>query len=528
LRGVLWGRKLFEVVETASPDAGHFVRRSLGPFAAAVLPRSYRGLAFADAASILLVKSSQLFDAEWYCREAGINSERTDPAKHYLTIGAGRGLNPSREFDGAWYLQRYDDVRRSGSNPLVHYLRCGRLEGRQPRAGLARAVKPSWKSIQRSVRRWRPPAGAAPGVNLIGPVDRLTGLGYSARGYIDSLKSAEVTTNVIPQREGFLHQHHGDFQFQSGSRQPINLFHLNLDFLTKKRLQDAEKFKNLLATDCYNIAIPYWELAVLAPEWVETIGYFDEIWGATSFIAQAVGSASSRPARVVRPAVEPRLPLGKLHRRDFGLPDSSFVFCYVADAASVLGRKNPLGFLQAYMEEFDRNEDVRCLLKLYLHDSHRDGLREISSVIQGRPDILLFTAALSDDAMPDLYAAIDCYVSPHRSEGLGLTMIEAMLAKKPVIATNYGGSVDFVTSQTGLPVDYRFVEVGPNNFPYPAHGVWADPLVPSLRSAMRWAFDNRGSLESIANRGYDSVRTMFAREQTGRDIRAEIERIWAQ
>jgi glycosyltransferase involved in cell wall biosynthesis len=38
-----------------------------------------------------------------------------------------------------------------------------------------------------------------------------------------------------------------------------------------------------------------------------------------------------------------------------------------------------------------------------------------------------------------MIAHCDCYVSLHRSEGFGLTIAEAMLLGKPVIATRYGG-----------------------------------------------------------------------------------------
>ena len=52
-----------------------------------------------------------------------------------------------------------------------------------------------------------------------------------------------------------------------------------------------------------------------------------------------------------------------------------------------------------------------------------------------------------------MIAGCDCYVSLHRSEGLGLTMAEAMSFGKPVIATAYSGNLDFMTD-TALLVPY--------------------------------------------------------------------------
>ena len=57
-----------------------------------------------------------------------------------------------------------------------------------------------------------------------------------------------------------------------------------------------------------------------------------------------------------------------------------------------------------------------------------------------------------------LLNSADCYVSPHRSEGLGLGLAESMLLGKPTIATGYSGTVHVTTSdaQAGEPGDYTF------------------------------------------------------------------------
>jgi hypothetical protein len=52
------------------------------------------------------------------------------PIRHYLTLGWRQGRDPSPWFSTRCYLARYEDVRRSGMNPLVHYLRFGCKEGR--------------------------------------------------------------------------------------------------------------------------------------------------------------------------------------------------------------------------------------------------------------------------------------------------------------------------------------------------------------------------------------------------------------
>jgi len=77
-----------------------------------------------------LIEQSEQFDKAWYRAQ---NPDATDdPIVHYLRQGAAEGRNPHPLFDTAWYLARYSDVRESGANPLVHFLRRGAREGRDP------------------------------------------------------------------------------------------------------------------------------------------------------------------------------------------------------------------------------------------------------------------------------------------------------------------------------------------------------------------------------------------------------------
>ena len=53
---------------------------------------------------------------------------------YYLRYGVSQKLQPSVHFDAVWYVERYKDVAASGGNPLLHYIRFGKEEGRRIRA----------------------------------------------------------------------------------------------------------------------------------------------------------------------------------------------------------------------------------------------------------------------------------------------------------------------------------------------------------------------------------------------------------
>lgn len=79
---------------------------------------------------VRLIKESSLFDEEWYRSLVPSFSTNISAIVHYL-LNRRSVVSPSRNFDAAWYLRHNPDVGAAGVNPLVHYLRDGRSEGRE-------------------------------------------------------------------------------------------------------------------------------------------------------------------------------------------------------------------------------------------------------------------------------------------------------------------------------------------------------------------------------------------------------------
>ena len=99
-----------------------------------------------------------------------------------------------------------------------------------------------------------------------------------------------------------------------------------------------------------------------------------------------------------------------------------------------------------------------------------------------------------------LIAMADAYVSLHRSEGLGLTMAEAMLLGKPVIATGYSGNLDFMNDRNSLLVTHKMVAVGQNCPPYEAGLCWAEPSIDDAARLMRRLYENRDFGKELGTR----------------------------
>lgn len=71
------------------------------------------------------------FDAEFYLSTyPEVAESNLEPLHHFLLDGWQAGFDPNPEFSTKFYLERYGDVRKSGVNPFWHYVVAGRDEGR--------------------------------------------------------------------------------------------------------------------------------------------------------------------------------------------------------------------------------------------------------------------------------------------------------------------------------------------------------------------------------------------------------------
>lgn len=108
-----------------------------------VLRRVFQPRVFARAGSRLLklircgrdllaVWRSGLFDRKYYLKtNPDVSVSGVNPLIHFLRFGWKEGRNPNIDFDLRCYLAANPDVRAAGVNPLVHYVRAGAREGRR-------------------------------------------------------------------------------------------------------------------------------------------------------------------------------------------------------------------------------------------------------------------------------------------------------------------------------------------------------------------------------------------------------------
>jgi glycosyltransferase involved in cell wall biosynthesis len=130
-------------------------------------------------------------------------------------------------------------------------------------------------------------------------------------------------------------------------------------------------------------------------------------------------------------------------RRDLGIPLEAWVIGLVANLRP---QKNHELLLHAFARLLSKEPVARLVLA---GDGNLRGALEALAHQLGVQEQVHFLGARSD--VPELFATFDVYCLPSHYEGMPLTVLEAMAAGKPVVATNVVGIGEVVThDKTGL------------------------------------------------------------------------------
>lgn len=358
------------------------------------------------------------------------------------------------------------------------------------------------------------------GANVIGHFCYPSGLRISAESMVKGMNLAGLSTSLRDLRTDVKDDpHHVDFRGMECN--DVTIIHVQPEPYFDDAFRRAQLFQRSPRT--YRIAYWYWEFDSIPESWIAHASKVDEVWAATEFVARGLRSRLSIPVRTLFPGVK-LAPYQRRERAYFGLSNEPFTFLFMFHMMSVMERKNPLGLIRAFKTAFRPDEPVRLVLKSSYGDRHPTQLQALRDAAAGA-NIVVIDEVYSPGDVLSLMDACDVYVSLHRSEGLGLTMAEAMLMGKPVIATNFSGNVDFMDDSNSLLVPYELVKLGWPIPPYDAHLEWAEPSVEHAAQHMRRVFDNQSWARELGECGKRSAETNLSLHAAGERIARRLEEI---
>jgi len=140
----------------------------------------------------------EYFNGHYYRAKYSDVNPDTDALIHFCEHGWKELRDPSPEFDTAYYIDVYRDVRSASINPFVHFISCGIKEGRKPKAHdpverkLLRSLK-SFTDISQEYKRIAPVIKIFPDGNLFSD---LLGKTQSTNGVVISFSHDDYMTHT--------------------------------------------------------------------------------------------------------------------------------------------------------------------------------------------------------------------------------------------------------------------------------------------------------------------------------------------
>jgi len=251
----------------------------------------------------------------------------------------------------------------------------------------------------------------------------------------------------------------------------------------------------------YNICAWQWELPRWPKKWAQLLNLPDEIWAQSRFVQKMFQEATNKPVTYMPLAVDKPVfkPVSKAY---FAIPEHSYAFLSVFDCNSWIKRKNPIAAIRAFVTAFPPSRrDVCLVVKIMNSRSEMEEYQELLKHAGADPRIIVIDKFLSRNDMLALIDCCDVFVSLHRSEGFGRVIAEAMYMGKPVISTNFSGSVDFAFDKTAYTVDGPLIPLKKGDYVDFEDQYWMDPDVGMASEAMRICMDDVPGTQALAEAG---------------------------
>lgn len=241
------------------------------------------------------------------------------------------------------------------------------------------------------------------------------------------------------------------------------------------------------------IGYTVWESSKLPDDWVKKINEnVDEVWCPSSYNKSVFENSGVVIPIIVFPHVFlpkelPNRQSVKINVYNKGVLEDESDYYTFYNISELNPRKGVEDLIKTFCETFSEKDKVRLILKIHFNTYEEnnkkiciDTINGIMSLYENPPKIHCILDNLSEKQILGLHSIGDCYVSLCKSEGFGLTIFEAHKYGKKIIATGYGGQVDFLNDENSSLVRYTIDKIGDSmkNFNsrfYSSEQEWAYP-----------------------------------------------------
>lgn len=271
--------------------------------------------------------------------------------------------------------------------------------------------------------------------------------------------------------------------------------------------------------DDQRLVIGYWpwELPDYPGEHAAALAAADMIWCPARFVRDSYLPHTTQPVFAMPLPTRLPIPSSMDFRQRFGITREDFVVLYLIDLESRTERKNPKGTLDAFRRFAAQHDDAWMLLKCHRLESNE---AQAWQEALNHPRIRIFSDSLDGPDLAALYQSADCYLSLHRSEGHGRTLVEALQAGLPLVTTDFSAPGEYLRPDTAWLVDWSPTPVGVGDYPYTQGSWWAEPNLAHAAWQLERVYQTRHAIDRERLRKAGQA---FAIENLARRYHAVIE-----
>jgi|GEM_PF-1468344 len=393
-----------------------------------------------------------------------------------------------------------------------------------PTGGPVNAGRWSWIKTGGKIKPYAPSAPSNPmskkpfGVNLFGFAYGELGLGEDLRMAVETCNAAGVPYRIVNIEPGVeIRQNDKGVEKDVLASDGVAPYAINVfcmpGFDTVARI--FLKLGDHVFDGHYNIGWWPWEMSVWPKAWSSAFDLVDEVWACSEHSFNMYTKSTKKPV-IAMPLAASVARTKTYTRKHFGLPEKKGLFLYALDFNSHLVRKNPMAVINAFEKQFVGNKQVCLVLKVMNVKPQDRTWLSFCQKITKDTRIILIDRTLDRPEVLGLIKVCDVYVSPHRAEGFGRTLAEAMLLGKPVVATNYSGNQYYMNPDHTFPVDYELISAKKGDYHFVEdadQAVWADISITHLGTQMQAALVASKNQLFIANL-LAYAKSVFAPERT--------------
>lgn len=364
------------------------------------------------------------------------------------------------------------------------------------------------------------------GMNIVGYLTADLGVGESARCMVRAADAAGLPSALVDLKLPVKSRRGDDTyatRLQSDNPHGVNVVHLDPPGARDIDHHHGRGFR----AGKYNIGYWAWELPEFPDAWVPYCDFYEEIWCPSDFVRAAVEMKAPVPVLTMPHAIQFARPAepSKALRARFGLPADKFLFLFLYDLNSYSARKNPQAVLAAFRASGLASQGASLVIKTHSANGNAAELAALRAAVADLPGTTLITETLSRTDLYRLEAACDCFVSLHRSEGFGLAVAECMYLGKPVIATDWSATAEYLNATNGWPVRASVVTLDKTVGPYAKGQTWAAPEVAHAAEGMQRLFTDSALRARLGDAAQRTIEDRFAPATIGARYRHRLESI---